>query len=239
MIESRLHDISIEGFEGPLDLLLDLIEKEKVDISSVSLAQVADQYLEYLHGAEHIPSVELADFLVVASRLILIKSRRLFPSLEITEEEEEDISNLEEQLREYQRYRIAAREMRKWWIQGPLSVAREGYMSAAVSFYPPSNTDGSVLCSSFARLADQLPSLMRRKQETKLRIISLEQRIADLQHRIMKRASALFQRDIAGSTRQEIVVSFLALLHLMKRQIVYVEQKGAFRDILIRRNEDQ
>src|SRR5512136_2070141 len=105
------YQVRIPAFEGPLDLLLQLIEREKLDISAVSLAQVADQFLAYVRELETVAAEVLADFLAVAARLVLIKSRALLPrpAPAAGEEEEEDPAEaLARQLREYKRYREAA-----------------------------------------------------------------------------------------------------------------------------------
>ena len=99
------YHICLEQFEGPLDLLLSLIEKEKLDITHVSLAKVADQYLKYLETEESISLGNLTAFLSVAARLILIKSRALLPILEFSDEEEESMDDLETRLKVYKRFR--------------------------------------------------------------------------------------------------------------------------------------
>ena len=98
----------LEKFEGPLDLLLELIEKEELRITELSLAKVADQYLEYIKNNENIHLENLSDFLSVASKLILIKSRALLPVLQFTDEEEGEIQDLARQLEEYKRFKEAS-----------------------------------------------------------------------------------------------------------------------------------
>ena len=95
-------NFKLEKFEGPLSLLLKLIEQEELDITQVSLANVADQYVNYIRQSDHINPDEVADFLVVAAKLLLIKSRALLPYL--YPEEEEDIEELQQQLRMYQEF---------------------------------------------------------------------------------------------------------------------------------------
>ena len=97
-----MYEIKTEQFQGPLDLLLSLIESQKLDISQIALAQVTDQYLTYLDQAQDIGATELADFLVVAAKLMYMKSKLLLPSL--VDEELEEGPDLETQLREYQKF---------------------------------------------------------------------------------------------------------------------------------------
>ena len=102
-------NIKINSFEGPLGLLLQLIEKEEMDITQVSLAKIADQYIEYINEADNINPEEMADFLVVATRLLLIKSKALLPFL--YPEEEEEIKDLEFQLKMYKEFLEAMKKI--------------------------------------------------------------------------------------------------------------------------------
>src|SRR5664280_991792 len=99
------YQIKTEQFEGPMDLLLQMTEEQKLDITRVSLAKTAYQYLQYIANTQNITLEHLADFLSVASRLILIKSKALLPMLEFTEEEEEEIKDLEYQLAQYKKFK--------------------------------------------------------------------------------------------------------------------------------------
>ena len=92
-------------FEGPLDTLLSLIEKRKLFISDISLAQVADDYISYVKGLENFPIADSAHFILIASTLVLIKSKSLLPTLTLSEEEEHSIDDLQARLREYQKYK--------------------------------------------------------------------------------------------------------------------------------------
>ena len=95
--------IKTEVFEGPLDLLLNLIEKRKLFINDIALSKVADDYIAYLQSQEKFPIAQSADFLVIASTLLLIKSKSLLPNLNLSEEEQHDVNDLERRLKIYQR----------------------------------------------------------------------------------------------------------------------------------------
>ena len=122
------YNIKLEQFEGPLDLLLQLTEQEKLDITRVSLAQIADQYLEYISNAKNITLAHLADFLSVASKLILIKSKALLPLLQFTEEEEEEIKDLEHQLAEYKKFKEAAQKLNDVFHSPFTYFSRKGFI---------------------------------------------------------------------------------------------------------------
>jgi len=115
ILPEETYQVRLPAFEGPLDLLLQLIEREKLDISSISLAQVADQFLAYVRELEHIDADTLVDFLVVASRLVWIKSHLLLPQPARPgddEREEDPAEALARQLREYKRFKAAASALR-------------------------------------------------------------------------------------------------------------------------------
>src|SRR3989344_5157057 len=104
-----MHSFRLEQFEGPLDLLLQLIEQQELDITTVSLAKVTDQYLQYLEELERIVPEEVADFLLVASKLIYLKSKYLLPDLAVADEQ--DSGDLERQLKMYRQFYEASKVM--------------------------------------------------------------------------------------------------------------------------------
>ncbi|MDO8512183.1 MAG: segregation/condensation protein A [bacterium] len=235
----ELHKIAVQGFEGPLNLLLALIEEEKLDINRVSLAQVTNQYLEILRGLTNQSPEAIADFLVVAARLILIKSQRLMPQFEITPEEEKNIISLEEQLRIYQQYRERAKLLQQLWLNKNSLFARESYLGIMVSFYPPPNFTVLNLQELLQNVVRTLPVTEKTKDEALARVISLEQRIDEIKDRIKNVAVTSFREAVSGAKKADVVVSFLALLELVKQQIVSVEQQDSFHDILIHNNNIQ
>ena len=97
--------VKVGEFEGPLELILDLIEKRKLHISDISLSQVADEFIEYIKSFEEFPMSDSADFILVASTLLLIKSKSLLPNLPLTEEEQGSIEDLENRLSAYKKYK--------------------------------------------------------------------------------------------------------------------------------------
>ena len=134
-----LMNFKIDKFEGPLALLLQLIEKEELDITEISLAKIADQYIEYIRSCKGIGPEELADFLVVAAKLLLIKSRALLPFLK--GEAEEEIEEFEHQLRMYKEFLEAAKKIEAIIGKKRFSFAREfnrqAFLASAHLFSPP------------------------------------------------------------------------------------------------------
>ncbi len=229
------HHVRIRQFEGPLELLLSLIEGSKLDITQVSLAEVADQYLERLSSErETISLSNLSEFLVIAARLILIKSKMLLPVLEFTDEEEESMEDLEIRLIEYKRFKDAAEIMTKRLSDGKRSFSREKFLGAPETFSPPKGLTAELLKRHFVSVLGDIPAKERIIEEIIEEVVSLEERIVALQESLRNRAEYGFRElvEVAGS-RMDIIVSFLAVLELVKQRYVVVRQGDAFGDIRV------
>lgn len=230
----------LEHFEGPLDLLLSLIEREQLDITTVSLAQIADQYLEYLGKEESITLENLSSFLSVASRLILIKSRALLPILAFTDEEEEAIDDLEWRLRQYKLFRDAAMRLGGMFGSHARSFIREGFLGSQVVFYPPKDFSVEDIAKHFRSVLGSIPINEEALPEKVVeQIVSLEEKIFHLQSHISERIEATFS-DFSGlaKNKAEIIISFLALLELVKQRFITAEQKIFFDEIRLKRVEE-
>lgn len=228
------YQIHLDQFEGPLDLLLSLIEKEKLDITMVSLSRVTDQYLEYLKGEEAVSLADLSAFLSVAVRLLLIKSRALLPVLEFTEEEEESMDDLEIRLREYKRFREIALRLGTLINRRESAYARESFLGTRIVFYPPSGLTSDDLRSHFSNVLGEIPLVEVLPEKEMLAVITLEEKINELKRTLQKRAESSFADLVhSGSSRVEIIVSFLALLEMVKQRVIFVKQERFFSDIRI------
>lgn len=231
--------VRLEQFEGPLELLLQLIEKEKLDVTRVSLARVADQYLEYLQSESHIPLGHLAQFLSVAARLVLLKSRALLPLLQFTDEEEEMIVDLEWQLREYRRYRDASINLGRLFAEHTGACIRERSLSLAEGmFFPPESLVAEDLKQAFVSVLGEIP-IMEELEEKELKaVVRLEEKMAEFRSSLSERVETSFQAMTKSVVdRVELIVSFLALLQLVKERWVTVEQSEFFGEIAIRQSE--
>lgn len=234
-----LHPVTVQGFEGPLDLLLSLIEEGRLDIGSVSLAAVTEQYLERIKAPGAVPPEHLADFVLVAATLLLLKSKRLFPDLALTEEEEARVVNLEEQLKEYRKFRTVGKEFIRLWERGILLHSKARFLGMATIFSPPVGLEAAGLRSAQASVLDHLPHFEVLAEEVVRQVVSLEERIRDIEARIAQRPSLKFREVAQGAgSRVEVIVSFLALLELVKQRIVAAEQPRPFRDILVSRHQE-
>lgn len=224
--------VKLEQFEGPLDLLLNLIEEQKLDITTVSLATVTDQYLEYIQNKEHISLLNIAEFLDVATKLILIKSKALLPLLELDEQEEEEIKDLAWQLQEFKKFRDVASIIGAMTAGDHYSATRPGFVGMSVAYAPPEGITMHDLKSYFSQALSLIPLIEKLEERIISDVVTLEEKIEQVQKMVRSRAITTFS-EMTGNTndRMDVVVSFLALLELVKQRVVSVEQEDLFADI--------
>ena len=232
--------VKLTVFEGPLDLLLQLIEKQELDITTVSLAQVTDQYLDYIGLLQEIDAGALAEFLVIAARLLLIKSRLLLPQPPgLDEEREDDVGqDLARQLLEYKRFKEAARTLRHREEQG---------LRAYVRVAPPPDLPERVDLEGVS--LDDLVEAVRQALQARPAppvsqvvpplMVSIAEKMAEILGAVARQGRVRFQRLLAESrSRLEVIVAFLALLELIKEHKVVVRQERLFGDILVTMRSD-
>lgn len=225
-----------EKFEGPLELLLDLIEREKIAISEISLSRVAEEYLAHVRQMASPDPEELAGFLVVAVQLMLIKSRSLLPGLVVPAEEEQSIGELEERLRILQRIREAARQIKDIEQKGQSAYSRPAYLGVAPVFYPSPGIDTGVLEQALRSVVSLIPKPEKLAEEKIKRIISLEERITHMRRILQDAVERGFSEIVKGAKeKMEVVVSFLAILELAKDKFLELRQEEPFSDIRIRK----
>ncbi len=230
-----MYQIKLDQFEGPLNLLLNLIEEQKLDVTRLSLAKVADQYLEYINNKENVTLENLADFLTIASRLILIKSKALLPMLELSQEEEAEIEDLERQLAEYGKFKDISKRIGKMYSSPRLNFSREGFLGVQVFFYPSQGLNVFDLKKAFDKVLIEIPVIEKLEEEMVREIITLEEKINNLQNTLKERLETTFS-EITSSAKDkiEVIVSFLAMLELVKQRIIQVEQQELFAEIKMR-----
>lgn len=232
----RGYQVQITAFEGPLDLLLQLIEKEKLSITEVSLASVTDQYLTYMESREHVPLEDLSSFLSIAAKLILIKSRALLPILTFTETEEEAIEDLQLQLELYALFKERAKQIQSLFEEGKHLGVRDRYLGLENVYFPPEGIQTQDLCQAMTDFIGELTKQESLPEATLQRIISLEKRITDIQTLIATRGQVAFSEMMKGNApKEEIIVSFLALLELVKQKFISVEQGDHFQEMTIQK----
>jgi segregation and condensation protein A len=227
-------------YEGPLDLLLSLIERAELDITSVSLAMVTDQYVEYLNGLEQMRADEISAFLVIAAKLLQIKSEALLPRTPTRGAGEEDLGrSLVDQLKLYKRFKeIGA------WLKERQQANLRTYLRVA----PPPQVEPRLDMSNITLeklVASAAVAFAREPEKQPLGSVIAPPRITirekiDLIAKTLKEVQRSTFRALLnqGASRLEIVVTFLALLELVKRYRVAAHQEGLFSEIDIDRMEE-
>ncbi|PWB38700.1 MAG: hypothetical protein C3F02_02200 [Parcubacteria group bacterium] len=232
-----MHQFSLEKFEGPLDLLLSLIEKDKLQITQISLAQVTDQYLSYIEKSENLPSAEVADFLLIASKLIYIKSKYLLPNLDLTDED--DAGSLERQLKIYKQYYEASKVVNRLYNSKKryALVRNVPYRRvAAKEFLPPIHITAGILAQVFQEILYRIERVMQMPKAVMNRVISISEKIKNLRDLIKEKVSLNFSQMIKNSNdKVEVVVSFLAMLELIKQREIVVQQSEMFGELNIKK----
>jgi segregation and condensation protein A len=226
-------ELKLEQFTGPLEKLLELIEERKLEITEISLAQVTADFLAYIKTLEKIDHMLLADFLVIAAKLLLIKSKALLPTLPLTPEEQEDIRDLEARLKIYKEFKAGAKELEKLWRTRKPMYARALFMNRPPFFLPSPNMSIKSIIRSLDELLKILKETLPETQSVRQVIITLEEKIAELAARITIGMQESFKNIAANRSREEIIVLFLALLHLVKERLLHIDQKEHFSDIII------
>jgi segregation and condensation protein A len=225
--------VKLEKFEGPLDLLLQLIEDEKMAITDVSLATVTEQFFAYIQTIEDDRSEELADFLVIATRLVYIKSKQLLPYLYPPEEEG---TSLADQLKFYKRYADASKWVEKRWNSGVIGYGRIETPPPMEGFVLPANAQPFDLRAALYLLLKRLRPINPLPQVTIDKTVSVKQKIASIYEALKNLRSLSFREMIStAESKTEVIVSFLALLELVKDAKVSIEQDVAFNDMVIQK----
>lgn len=224
--------VKTDRFQGPLDLLLQLIEKRKLLINDISLAQVTDDFIAYIRNQEAFPVGESAQFILIASTLLLIKSKSLLPNLELTTEEQGNIEDLERRLKLYARIKELSLHIKERF--GTNVIFPKGEVkNTLVVFAPTGEITAQNFLEAVKRVLQNLPKKEQVPKAVVKKVISLEEMIGSLTERV-KSAMKMSFKDFSGLGKQEkvhVVVSFLALLELVKQGMIDVVQEGHFNDI--------
>lgn len=232
---SQVYQVRLEVFEGPLDLLLQLIQRQEMDITTVALAQVTDQYLDYVSRLEEIDPGALAEFLVIAARLLLIKSRALLPQppLMVEEDGEDPGEELARRLIEYRKFKAAAVGLRAREEQGLRAYVR---LASPPRLDRRVELDGLSLDDLIAafRQALALHPAPAVSGDIVPFTLTIEDQMREIMNRVAQGGQISFKRFLAAAaSRLEVVVSFLALLELIKLKKVAVHQAEPFGEIII------
>lgn len=241
METEALFKVKQEAFEGPVEVLLELIEKRKLFVNDVSLATVTDDFISYMQTVGMQPS-ETANFLSVAATLILIKARSLLPNLELSPEETESITDLERRVALYQVISHISGELIRSYGK---KVSFEGVRRLnGIVFAPDEKLTLQQLPLLVAEMMGRVPPLAPKKAETRVyKTISITEVLSTLEERIQHAMSTSFNAirvmsPDADERSQKVytIVSFLGMLELVRRGLVAAEQSNAFEDITLQKS---
>jgi len=229
-----MYNVSTQQFTGPLDLLLQLVEKKNLEITEISLAQVTQDYMNYVGDQTVVRPEELADFLVIASTLLLIKSRSLLPTLELETEEQEEILDLENRLQLYKVYKKQGTKMYELWSKHFYLFTRPSWKDTEVKFSPPKNLSLSSLSKSFKKILESFKEEIPLEEKKINRIVTLKQRIRELVQKLTQGKDYSLEELVPDKNKRvELVLTFLAVLYLVKENIIKIKQKKNFGSIWI------
>lgn len=239
--------VKLQVFEGPLDLLLYLLEKNKVNIYDIPIVEITEQYMEYIREMKRQDLEVLSEFLVMAATLIDIKSRMLLPSNPDSEEEEEDPRvELVQQLLEYKMYKCMAYELKDRQMDAGRVMYKKPTIPEEVRAYePPVDIHELMSDITLSRLHEIFESIMKKQQDKidplrskfgkiEKEEVSLEDKMEDLQKYAAGHRHFSFRGLLtAQSSKVEVIVTFLAILELMKMGTIRISQEHIFDDIQI------
>lgn len=233
-------EVNLEKFQGPLGLLLQLIEKQKLDITEIGLATICDQYINYIESDDNnVEAEEMADFLLIAAKLLYIKSKSLLPYL-YTEEEDSEIDDLKLQLKMYKEFIEATKRIKEMasgkkflYIKNINSKQIKKYLFNLASFFPPKELKKEELKDNFVNFLNTLkPKIEEIKEEKIKRVITIEERIDHIQNILNKHKKYNFNKLFnQKKDKTEVIINFLAILELAKQRQLVFKQDSLFGDI--------
>lgn len=230
--------VKTKVFEGPLELLLDLVEKRKLLINDISLATVTDDYLEQVHQAKELSLPNISQFVALASTLLLVKSKSLLPVLTLTEEEEVSIVDLENRLKKYQIFRDTGLSLEDKF--GREILYQPQFSKPKTSVFLPDE-----FCSIdnlHEAMLDSLKNLPKKEPKAKAKIkavISLGEMIKNLERRIALNSRLKFSELREQNDKKTTIVGFLAILELFRQGNLIITQVKQFSEIEIELENSQ
>ncbi len=242
--------VKLEVFEGPLDLLLHLIDKNKIDIYDIPIVEITNQYMEYIREMQQKDMNIMSEFLLMAATLLDIKCRMLLPA-EVNEEgeEEDPRAELVEQLLQYKMYKYMSYELKDRQMDGEMQMFKDSSIPDEVKEYEvPVDLDELLDGLTLARLNHIFQDMMKRQHDKidpvrssfgkiEKEEVTVEDKLEYLNQYITSHKKFSFRQLLQKQkSKTQIVVTFLAILEMMKMGTIWVEQENTFDDIMITSN---
>ncbi len=224
--------IKTEAYEGPFEVLLDLIEERKLLVNELALAQITEDFVAHVRAQEDFPVEEAAQFIQIAATLLLIKSKSLIPDLTLSTEENEDVADLQRRLEAYEKVREASRELAR--LFGKSLMVGAGERAPEVTFAPAKDLAAPALAEALARVLRAREEMEALPEARVKPLVTIEEMMDRLAKRVQSAIQLSFKEFAGGAKeRVEVIVSFLALLELVKEGAVAAEQHTEHGDIQI------
>jgi segregation and condensation protein A len=228
--------IKTSQFEGPLDLLLSLIEQRQLDITTIALAEVTEQFLQYIKQLQNIDATVLADFLSIAAKLLVIKSKAILPTLEIETEEEDPAIDLESKLLLYKQFKEAGKYFKTLDNKRRQGFTKSLTFEERINFFPDPTVSTKELHGAILKILNELKELDSLPKAKIKEAISIQEKIDHLRNylsgQIETKLSDLLK---SAKNKSEAIITFLALLELIKQKIFVAQQETLFADVLIKK----
>ncbi len=226
----------VKQFEGPLDLLLNLIEDRQLDITQIAIAEVTEQFLQYIKQLQSIDPTVLADYLSIAAKLLVIKSKAILPTLEIETEEEDAGYDLESRLLLYKQFKEAAKYFKTLDNHRKQSFLRTVTFEQRVNFYPDPIITPDVLHKAVLVILNGLKELDSLPKAKLKEAVSIQEKIDQLRNHLEAQVETKLSELLkTAKNKSEIIITFLALLELIKQKVLTVNQEMMFADINIKK----
>lgn len=224
--------IKTDSYEGPFEVLLDLIEARRLLVNDLALSSITEDYIQHVRAQESFPVEETANFIQIAATLLLIKSKSLIPDLALTDEENADVEDLKRRLEAYEKVREASRELSR--IFGKAVMFKAGERAPEVSFAPSNDLSAGALAEALARVLSAREVVEELPEARVKPLVTIEEMMNRLARRVQSALTLSFKEFSNGNKeRIEVIVSFLALLELVKQGAVAAEQYDTHGDIRI------
>ncbi len=225
-------NIKTDVYQGPFEMLLDLIEAHKLLVNDLALANITEDFIQHVRTQNAFPVEETVNFIQIAATLLLIKSKSLIPDLALTDEESADVEDLKRRLEAYEKVREASRELSR--ICGKAVLFPIGERIPEVTFAPSNDLSASALTEALARVL-ATRDVVEALPEVRVKpLVTIEEMMDKLARRVQSAMTLSFKEfSIDTKERIEVIVSFLALLELVKQGAVAAEQFSTHGDIRI------
>jgi segregation and condensation protein A len=226
-----MRNVKVSTFNGPLDLLLQLIEQQELDITQISLSKVTEQYIAELQKMTELPVDELADFLVIAAKLVLIKSKLMIGS----EVEPDEVGlDLERQLRMYREFVEAAKNVNAMFNKRKVAYPRDSWVTMEPMFNPPEHITVGELESIFHDVLKELEPITRLPQTVMVRTINIREKINHIKdHLLQVKQTSLRELLQHANSKTDIIITFLALLELVKQRDITLAQETMYGEVSV------